>query len=123
MHKTGLNQSSREAGAAGAEKHGGEKIGEADSHLSDRPLHISLPKTLLPPLPEIGRPLQTPLTPDQQKVLETIRRFDNRLSQKELRKALSPWSEAKVSMELTELEDRGIISKIKKGRGNIIRAG
>ncbi len=62
-----------------------------------------------------------PLTADQQRVLDTIRKMDGRVSQKELRKALSPWSEAKVSMELTELEDGGLVRKIKKGRGNIVR--
>jgi len=62
------------------------------------------------------------LTPDQRKVLSTLATLGGRVSQKELRKALTPWSEAKVSMELTELEDNGAIRKIRKGRGNIIKA-
>lgn len=61
------------------------------------------------------------LTADQGKVMQTLASFGNRASQKDLRKALSQWSEAKVSMELTELEDIGAIQKIKKGRGNVIR--
>lgn len=61
------------------------------------------------------------LTADQNKVLQTLSSFNNRASQKDLRKALNHWSEAKVSMELTELEDIGAIQKIKKGRGNVIR--
>ncbi len=60
-------------------------------------------------------------TADQNKVMQTLSTFGNRASQKDLRKALHFWSEAKVSMELTELEDVGAIRKIKKGRGNIIR--
>ncbi|MBI5226175.1 hypothetical protein HY994_02960 [Candidatus Micrarchaeota archaeon] len=61
------------------------------------------------------------LTGDQQKVMQTLASFNNRASQKELRKTLDHWSEAKVSMELTELEEMGAIQKLKKGRGNIIR--
>ncbi len=64
---------------------------------------------------------QKPLSKDQERMLSVIRGFGNRLSQKELRKALPEWSEAKVSMELTELEDFGAVAKIKKGRGNVIR--
>lgn len=61
------------------------------------------------------------VTPDQKRVLKTLESFNNRAPQKELRKALTPWGEAKVSLELTELEDNGFIRKIRKGRGNIIR--
>jgi len=61
------------------------------------------------------------LTADQHKVMQTLDSFGNRAAQKDLRKALSQWSEAKVSMELTELEELGIIHKLKKGRGNVIR--
>ncbi len=60
-------------------------------------------------------------TADQNKVLQALSSFGNRASQKDLRKALHFWSEAKVSMELTELEELGAIEKIKKGRGNVIR--
>lgn len=42
-----------------------------------------------------------------------------RIAQAELRKEL-PYSEAKVTLMLADLEDRGYIRKIKKGRGNII---
>ncbi|MBI4360284.1 hypothetical protein HY572_00760 [Candidatus Micrarchaeota archaeon] len=68
-----------------------------------------------------AKPIDTPLTTDQNKVLRVIDSFNGRCAQKELRKALNDWSEAKVSMELTELEDRNLIRKIKKGRGNIIK--
>ena len=39
--------------------------------------------------------------------------------QKDIRKNF-PSSEAKISLILTELEEKGIIKKIKRGRGNII---
>lgn len=65
--------------------------------------------------------VETPLTDAQKTVLNALDTFNGRASQKELRKALAAWSEARVSMELTELEDRGLIRKIKRGRGNIIR--
>ncbi|MBI2445407.1 hypothetical protein HYV43_03400 [Candidatus Micrarchaeota archaeon] len=75
-----------------------------------------------PPLPPASPSVSTRvLTADQQKVMQALSSFGNRASQKDLRKALGQWSEAKVSMELTELEDIGVIQKIKKGRGNVIR--
>lgn len=42
-----------------------------------------------------------------------------RTTQKDIRKEI-PLSEAKISLVLTEMENRKIIKKIKKGRGNII---
>jgi uncharacterized membrane protein len=42
-----------------------------------------------------------------------------RITQLDLRKAL-PYSEAKVSLMITDLENRGIVKKIKKGRGNVL---
>lgn len=42
-----------------------------------------------------------------------------RTTQKEIRKEI-PLSEAKISLILSEMEHKGIIEKIKKGRGNII---
>jgi uncharacterized membrane protein len=46
---------------------------------------------------------------------------EGRIHQKELRKRL-PESEAKVSLMIAELEAKGKIEKIKKGRGNILVA-
>ncbi|MDP2718150.1 MAG: hypothetical protein Q8P02_05375 [Candidatus Micrarchaeota archaeon] len=77
-----------------------------------------------PPLGPAASPQKdapAPLTDAEKTVLSTLDTFNGRASQKELRKALSQWSEAKVSMELTELQDKGLIRKIKRGRGNIIR--
>lgn len=52
-------------------------------------------------------------------IMHILRQSGNRLTQKELRKQL-PYSEAKVSLAIAELESNGSIQKIKKGRGNIL---
>jgi uncharacterized membrane protein len=52
-------------------------------------------------------------------VLDIIKAQGGRTTQKDIRKEL-PLSEAKVSLIITELESKGYIEKIKKGRGNII---
>jgi uncharacterized membrane protein len=61
------------------------------------------------------------LSKEAKQVLEIIQK-EQRLTQKELRKKL-PWSEAKVSLIVADLEERGLIKKIKKGRGNILKVG
>lgn len=55
-----------------------------------------------------------------ERTLETIKKHDGRITQRELRKEMLDLSEAKVSLILTELEHKGRIEKIKKGRGNVI---
>ena len=66
------------------------------------------------------RKLDEELLPDDSKELvKVIRDNENRITQKELRKKTS-FSETKISLMLAELEDKGIVRKIKKGRGNII---
>ena len=52
-------------------------------------------------------------------ILSILRKEGGRMTQKELRKHI-PFSEAKASLMLTELEDKGLIKRIKQGRGNII---
>jgi len=52
------------------------------------------------------------------KVLAAIKK-EGRITQKELRK-LFPYSEAKISLIITELEHKGKIEKIKRGRSNVI---
>jgi uncharacterized membrane protein len=59
------------------------------------------------------------LPEDLQSIVEKIREAGGRMNQLELRQKL-PYSEAKVSLMLADLESRGLIRKIKKGRGNII---
>ncbi len=56
---------------------------------------------------------------DLREVIDVIRREGGRIKQKDLRKIIG-CSEAKLSLMLADLESRGIIRKIKKGRGNII---
>lgn len=53
------------------------------------------------------------------KVIDFIKKEGGRTTQKDIRKNF-PQSEAKISLILTELEDKGTIRKIKKGRGNVI---
>jgi len=59
------------------------------------------------------------LPKESKQVLDMIKE-EGRITQKELRKKL-PWSEAKVSLAVSDLEERGLIKKIKKGRGNILK--
>ena len=54
------------------------------------------------------------------KALEIIKNHEGRISQKELRKEMLYLSEAKVSLIITELEHKGKVEKVKKGRGNVI---
>lgn len=55
-----------------------------------------------------------------EKALDIIKKHDGRISQKELRKEMLYLSEAKISLIVTELEHKGKVEKIKKGRGNVI---
>ncbi|MBI4919134.1 hypothetical protein HY837_04335 [archaeon] len=52
-------------------------------------------------------------------VLSILKKEGGRITQKDLRKHL-PYSEAKISLVISELENKKIVEKIKKGRGNII---
>jgi uncharacterized membrane protein len=63
---------------------------------------------------------KTNLPDDLRELLDLIRNSGNRITQRELRKK-SPYSESKVSLMLSDLEERGLIEKFKRGRGNIIR--
>lgn len=68
-------------------------------------------------------PPRDALSPDTRHDLVALVRVlkarDGRATQKELRKDL-PFSEAKVSLMVSELEHDGKVTKIRKGRGNII---
>ncbi|WP_456327416.1 helix-turn-helix transcriptional regulator [Archaeoglobus sp.] len=59
------------------------------------------------------------LPEDLATILEILKKMGGRATQKELREKLG-WSEAKLSLALTDLERRGKIEKYRKGRGNII---
>ncbi len=59
------------------------------------------------------------ISEDLQKIIQIIKDEGGRTTQKQIRKFL-PYSEAKVSLMITELIEKGYIEKIKRGRGNII---
>src|SRR3989344_5992387 len=52
-------------------------------------------------------------------LIKIIKKEGGRATQKDIRKRI-PLSEAKISLMIAELEHKGAIEKIKKGRGNII---
>ncbi|MBU4501910.1 MAG: carboxypeptidase regulatory-like domain-containing protein [Nanoarchaeota archaeon] len=56
---------------------------------------------------------------ETKKYLEFIKKQGGRTTQKEIRKNF-PMSEAKISLIITELEHKGKIKKIRKGRSNVI---
>lgn len=72
---------------------------------------------------ELNQTIETkttaPLPADLLEVMDIIKANDGRITQKELRSKLK-YSEAKVSLMVSDLEQRGLIEKFKKGRGNII---
>jgi uncharacterized membrane protein len=59
------------------------------------------------------------LRQDCRDVLGAIEKNGGRMTQLELRKTL-PYSEVKISLIVSELEDAGLLRKVKKGRGNIL---
>ncbi len=59
------------------------------------------------------------LPDDLKAILDILKRSNGRITQKELRDILG-WSEAKLSLALADLERRGFIEKVKKGRGNLV---
>ena len=60
-----------------------------------------------------------PLSTDLREVLDVIRGHKGRITQKDLRSKLE-YSEVKVSLLLSEMEKRGLITKFKNGRENIV---
>ena len=54
-----------------------------------------------------------------QDIIKFIKSQKGRVSQKDIRKKF-PSSEAKISLVITELQHKGVVERIKKGRGNII---
>ncbi len=65
------------------------------------------------------KPKEELLPEDLKAVIEVIKANGGRITQKELRKRLG-FSEAKMSLIIADLERRGVIEKVKKGRGNVI---
>ena len=68
---------------------------------------------------EEARNVLAALPDDLRETLEIIVDAGGRITQKELRTKLR-YSEAKVSLILTDLERRGYIEKVRKGRGNVV---
>ncbi|NOR60725.1 MAG: hypothetical protein GQ469_08880 [Methanosarcinales archaeon] len=66
------------------------------------------------PAPDIDK-----LPEDLKEIIDILESLGGRMTQKDLRTRLN-CSEAKVSLMITDLEDRGLVHKVKKGRGNII---
>lgn len=64
---------------------------------------------------------QMELPDDLKELYDIILKKGGRITQKDLRKEVI-YGEAKVSLMIADLEDRGLIKKIKKGRANIIIA-
>ena len=56
---------------------------------------------------------------DLDKIVNFIKQEGGRITQKDLRRKF-PYSEGKVSLMIAELEERGKLKKIKRGRGNIL---
>jgi len=65
--------------------------------------------------------LHDELPDDLRELYDIILKKGGRTTQKDLRKEVI-YGEAKVSLMIADLEDRGLIKKIKRGRSNIIIA-
>jgi uncharacterized membrane protein len=83
----------------------------------DEPKPAPQPKVELVPIEP--SPKKEKLPKDLREVVGIMKDNEGRMTQKDLRKHI-PLSEAKVSLMIAELEDMGIVKKIKKGRGNIL---
>lgn len=59
------------------------------------------------------------LPDDLREMVSVISRNGGRITQKDLRGSLRH-SEAKISLMVSDLEDRGLVRKFKKGRGNVV---
>jgi len=69
---------------------------------------------------KVARPSEEQILEDEYRVaVVKVLKKHKRITQRDLRKEL-PFSEAKVSLVLAELEAEGKIKKIKKGRGNVV---
>ena len=66
-----------------------------------------------------AKKLGSDLDEELDEVIKFIKEAGGRVTQKDIRSKF-PWSEAKISLIITELEDKKLIKKIKKGRTNVI---
>lgn len=88
-----------------------------DSSISVNSMSEEMPDSLSSENPESP---ESSLPDDLKEIMDLIRANGNRITQRDLRKK-SPYSESKVSLMLSDLEERGLVEKFKRGRGNIIR--
>ncbi len=68
---------------------------------------------------DVDRKLQPESKDDTSLIITLLKKEGGRTTQKEIRKQI-PLSEAKISLMISELEHKGIVEKLKKGRGNIL---
>ncbi|MCK5282963.1 MAG: hypothetical protein KAK00_06140 [Nanoarchaeota archaeon] len=68
---------------------------------------------------ELKEEIQLEQMPDLDGIIDFIKKEGGRTTQKEIRRKF-PLSEAKISLMISELESKGKLEKIKKGRGNIL---
>jgi uncharacterized membrane protein len=59
------------------------------------------------------------ISEELRKIMEFIETEGGRTTQKDIRKQF-PYSEAKISLMIDELEAKGLVKRVKKGRGNLI---
>ncbi|MBN1386068.1 hypothetical protein JW968_03780 [Candidatus Woesearchaeota archaeon] len=59
------------------------------------------------------------IEPVEERIMLLLKKNGGRMTQKEIRREI-PLSEAKISLVIADLESKGRLKKIKKGRGNII---
>ena len=69
---------------------------------------------------EAPKPIKAEPDEGMKSVLRALESQDGRATQKELKEALG-FSDAKLSLILSELEHSGYVKKFKRGRGNIVR--
>lgn len=112
------------SGEPGSERDDGVavEVGDVGYNIPDdvsEPLPLPLPPIELEPPEPPESPEPSELPSDLQEVISIVRGSGGRITQKDLRTRLS-CSEAKVSLMVTDLTDRGLVKKVKKGRGNVI---
>lgn len=78
------------------------------------------PAKIVERVKEVVREVKEVAIPEElQKIMEFIEKEGGRTTQKDIRKNF-PYSEAKISLMIDELEAKKLIKKVKKGRGNLI---
>ncbi len=87
----------------------------------NKPIEQEAEETIEIPPEKIAKTESKELPEDLRGIYELILKKGGRVTQKELRKEVK-YGEAKVSLLIADLENRGLVKKIKKGRANIIIA-